>query len=557
MPKGSNTKYIFVSGGVISGVGKGIAAASIGFILKSYGVKISMLKVDPYLNVDAGTMNPLEHGETFVLEDGFETDMDIGHYERFTGQQFTNINSVTNGRIIQKVLADERGLEYGGRWISMDHHVPAAIVDWIKDVAEKDDAEVQIVEIGGTTGEIGQRLFLEANRMMKLRNPEDVYHVHVSYMPVPSSLGEMKTKPIQMSVRALNEVAIHPDFIVARSGVPMDDLRRKHLADMCILPENRIISAPNVEDIHEIPLNFEKSDFGKSLIELLGVKGKRKPMYEEWEELYAVVADKDKPIVNIGVIAKYFKSGDFDLKDAYVSVEEALKHAAWAQGYGVNVEWIVADDFKGTDEELVMLKGLDGVVVPQGWGSRGAEGKIKAIQMVRENNIPYLGLCYGMQMAVIEYSRNVLGLTEANSIEVDENTSDPVIYIMDEQKEIVENGEFGGTIRLGAYPCKVLEGSVLEEQYKEYPNSLFEDLPVVQERHRHRYEFNSDYRERLEEAGLVVSGTNPEGSLVEAIELPKGIHPFFIATQYHPELKSQFLKPHPLFMGFIKACKKG
>jgi CTP synthase len=545
-------KYIFVSGGVISGVGKGIAAASIAFIMKSYGYRIQMIKLDPYLNVDAGTMNPLEHGETFVLEDGYETDMDIGHYERFTGELFTEKSSLTSGRVFQRVLNHERTMEYQGNCVTFDTHLPLAIVDWVKKAQLAKNADITIVEIGATVGEEGQKLFLEANRIMKIQNPNDVVHVHVSYLPIPKNLGEMKTKPVQLSVKLLNAVGLHPDFIIARSEVPLDDVRRQKLSFHCYVPEDNVISAPDIENIYQVPLNFEKDDLGTNILKKFGLDAERNGIFKDWEEKYERLSSPLRN-VKIGIVGKYYKSGDFDLKDSYVSVIEAIRHAAWEQQLNPVIEWFVADEFDDGDEEVLeRLKTMDGIVVPQGWGSRGSEGKIKAIQIVRENKIPYLGLCYGMQMAVIEFARNVAGIDDANSEEVNPDAKNHVIHLMETQKQNLEDNNYGGTIRLGAYPCVVAEGSRLEEMYKEYSNDLFAQLPVVDERHRHRYEFNNEYREVLEKSGLVLSGQSPDGELIEAIELPKDKHPFFIATQYHPELKSQLLRPHPLFMGFIK-----
>lgn len=548
-----NSKYVFVSGGVISGVGKGIAAASIAFILKSYGYKVSMLKMDPYLNVDAGTMNPLEHGETFVLEDGFETDMDIGHYERFTGNLFSNYNSVTSGRIFQQVIDKERSLQYEGRWISIDNHVPEAMVEWIKMVQEKDGADIVVIEIGGTTGEEGHRLFLEANRRMKVKNPNDVIHVHVSYLPIPGNLGEMKSKPVQLSVKLLNSSGINPDFIIARAEVDIDEDRREKLSRYCVVEKEHVISAPDIENIYQVPLNFERDRIGENMLKMLGFEAPhRNGIFKEWQDKYERIMNP-KGEVTIGIVGKYYKSGDFDLKDSYVSVIEAIKHAAWEHGYEPMIKWFVADDLTEDLPMVEELKAVDGIIVPQGWGSRGSEGKIKAIQIARENKIPYLGLCYGMQMAVIEYARNVLGIRGANSEEVDPDASDHVIHLMENQKELIKSQKYGGTIRLGAYPCKLDQDSNMYKMYKKYTNELFSDLPIVQERHRHRYEFNNDYRDKFAGSGLNLVGKSPDDMLVEAIELSKDIHPFFMATQFHPELKSQLLQPHPLFMGFIEA----
>jgi CTP synthase len=546
------SKYIFVSGGVISGIGKGITSASIAFLLKSEGLKVTMIKADPYLNVDAGTMNPLEHGETFVLEDGFETDMDIGTYERFVNQSFTKRNSMTCGAVLGQVIKDERSLAYDGKWVSLDYHVPNEIVHWIEDVAKQSKTDVTVIEIGGTVGEIGNGLFLEANKIMKSRYEDDVLHVHVSYLPVPPTLGEMKSKPVQISTQILNSHGILPDFLIARSEKGIDEVRAKKLSTYCLLPEENVVSAPDVDYIYEVPVNYSKFDLGKKIIKKLHLKSKKTNLMDNWEKKMKKIKEIKKE-VDIGIVGKYYKSGKFDLKDSYVSVLEAIDHACWEQGYKANIHWFVADELNKKKLKEELLK-LDGVIVPQGWGSRGAEGKINAIKIIREEKIPYLGLCYGMQMAAIEFARNVLNLKDANSEEVNPKSKNLVIHLMEDQKKNIENETYGGTIRLGAWPCKIKKGSLLERVYKTFPNDLYQDLPIVQERHRHRYEFNNKYREQFEKAGLILSGQSPDGNLVEAVELPKSVHPFFIGTQYHPELKTRFLAPHPLFMGFIKAC---
>jgi CTP synthase len=551
------SKYIFISGGVISGIGKGVSAASIAFLLKSYGKRVTLIKADPYINIDAGTMNPLEHGETFVLEDGFETDMDIGTYERFTNQSFARPNSMTLGAVLDSVIKKERALEYDGRWVSLDHHVPENVVQWIEEVSKQDEAEVTVIEIGGTVGEVANGLMLAANKAMKLESPDDVIHIHVTYLPIPSMLGEMKTKTAQISVQILNSFAIHPDFIIARSEQTLDQERVEKLSKYCFLPKSHVISAPDIDCIYDIPLNFQKENFGEEILKSLGLKGQDKSLLSNWKNKVSKIKNP-KGEVNIGVVGKYYKSGDFDLKDSYVSVLEAINHACWEFSLTPKIHWIVADDLeKGESGLLEELSKMDGIIVPQGWGSRGSEGKIRAVQYARENKIPYLGLCYGMQMATIEFARNVLGLKDANSEEVDPESKNHVIHLMEEQQELIKNKEYGGTIRLGAWPCEIEKDSLSYKLYKEYGNSLYDSLPRVDERHRHRYEFNNEYREVFEKSDLKLVGKSPDGMLIESIELPENIHPFFIGTQYHPELKSRFLEPHPLFMGFIKASTEG
>lgn len=548
-------KYIFVSGGVISGLGKGIASSAIGVLLKTYGLKITMMKADPYLNVDAGTMNPLEHGETFVLEDGFETDMDIGTYERFTGELFSRPNSMTLGAVLDKVIKDERSLAYDGKWVSIDYHVPQVIIDWIKNVGEKAKADVTIIEIGGTVGEIGNKLMLEANRIMKVENPDDVIHIHLSYLPIPNNIGEMKSKPVQLSVKELNSSGINPNMLLSRSSVEIDQVRAKKLSSYCTIYEENIIPAPDVDNIYKVVPNFQKNKLGEKLLKLLNIRKRKQniSIINEWNERISCVEDKNKT-VNIGVIAKYIKSGNFDLKDSYASVIEAINHACWANCIVPNLIWINSDGLERNKKLQNEIMKMDGIIVPQGWGSRGSEGKIKAIQIARENKIPYLGLCYGMQMAAIEFARNILNLKDASSEEVDPKSKDLVIHLMDEQKKNIETNNYGGTIRLGGYPCKVKPNSLLSNLYKKNKSELFKNDKLVIERHRHRYEFNNDYRELFEKNGFHIVGTSPNNTLVEAIELDKRLHPFFIGTQYHPELKSHFLNPHPIFNGFIKAC---
>lgn len=549
------SKYIFVSGGVISGIGKGVASASIGFILKSYGKKITMIKADPYINIDAGTMNPLEHGETFVLDDGFETDMDIGTYERFTNQSFCRPNSMTLGAVLDTVIRKERSLEFNGKWVSLDHHVPEAIVDWIVGVSKKEKSDVTIVEIGGTVGEIGNGLMLAANKSIKLANPKDVIHVHVTYLPVPPMLGEMKTKPAQLSIQQLNRHAIHPDFIIARSEVALDKERIEKISKYCFVPSSHVISAPDVNCIYDIPLNFENANMGKEILKTLNMRGSDAPLISKWKKKVSKIKNT-KGSIDIGIVGKYYKSGDFDLKDSYVSVLEAINHACWEFSIEPKIHWIVADDLEKDEKRLKELKKMDGIIVPQGWGCRGCEGKIKAIQVAREEKIPYFGLCYGMQMATIEYARNVLKISDANSEEVDPKAKDKVIHLMKEQQELIKNKEYGGTIRLGEWPCKIDEKSLIYKMYKKYGNGLYKPLPTVKERHRHRYEFNNKYRDIFEKSDMKLVGKSPDGLLIEAIELSQKVHPFFVGTQYHPELKSRFLEPHPLFMGFVNACLK-
>ncbi len=539
-----STKFIFVVGGVMSGVGKGVTTASIGQILQAHGYKVSAIKMDPYINVDAGTMNPIEHGEVFVTEDGDETDQDIGNYERFLNTNIYRENYMTTGRVYQSVIARERNLEYKGKCVQVVPHIPQEIRERIEKAVEKTKAEVMIIEIGGTVGEYENLLFLEAARVMKLFHPKDVLFVMVSYLPIPNKIGEMKTKPTQHAVRNLQGAGIQPDFLVARSEKPIDMSRREKLSLNCNVPLDAVIAAPDVDSIYDIPLNFEKDNLGQRILEKFGLVSRQNDN-TAWKKM--VTASKIKaPVVNIGIVGKYFASGDFSFGDSYISVIEAIKHAGIANHCKVKINWLSAEDIekKGVKE----LAGLDGIIVPQGWGGRGAEGKIKTIQYCREKGVPYFGLCYGMQMAVIEFARHVANLGDANSAEVDHKTKNPVIHIMPGQEKLIKEKGYGGTIRLGGWPCKIMPGTHLAKAYARYTKDK-----TVSERHRHRYEFNNDYRTMFEQLGLKIAGTSPDGEIVEAIEIAG--HPFFIGVQFHPEYISRPLAPHPLFVEFIKVSK--
>ncbi|MFH0819694.1 MAG: CTP synthase [bacterium] len=535
------SRYIFVIGGVMSGVGKGIATASIGKILQSKGFKVTAVKIDPYINVDAGTMNPIEHGEVFVTEDGDETDQDIGNYERFLNTDIYRDNYMTTGRVYLTVIQRERNLEYEGKCVEVVPHIPEEVMNRLKKVARKSRADFVIIEIGGTVGEYQNMLFLEAARMMHLKNPRDIMFVMVSYLPIPSMIGEMKTKPTQYAVRSLNSAGIQPDFIIARSRLPLDEPRKRKISTFCNVTENDVISAPDIESIYEVPLNFEKEKLGNKILKKFGLSPCRRDL-KDWQKMIKAVKTAKREI-KVGIVGKYFDTGNFTLADSYISVIEAVKHACAVNHCKPKFHWLSTKilEKEGTD----CLKEVDGVIVPQGWGSRGSEGKIKAIQYCRENKVPYFGLCYGMQMAVIEFARNVCAMERANSMEVDPQTPNPVIHIMPDQQKYLERRQYGGTIRLGAWPCALKKGTKIFQIYKK---------KEISERHRHRYEFNNDYRETMEQKGLTIGGTSPDDKLVEAVEITN--HPFFIGTQFHPEYKSRPLAPHPLFVAFIKACLK-
>lgn len=540
-------KYIFVTGGVMSGVGKGVAASSIGLILKARGFSVTALKIDPYINVDAGTMNPTEHGEVFVLKDGDETDQDMGNYERFLGIDLTRINYMTTGRVYQEVIRKERNLEYKGKTVEVVPDVPMEVIRRIEVAAENAGAEVTIIEIGGTIGEYQNILFLEAARMMKAKYFGDVAIVMVSYLPMPSKIGEMKTKPTQYASRSLNSAGVQADVIIARSEVSLDQKRKEKIALFCNIHPNHVIAAPDVDSIYDVPVNFERDHLSDILCQTLSMRPKNKVAdLGEWKKFVAHVKNGDSE-VHIAVVGKYFDSGDFSLSDAYLSVIHAVKFSAYSLGLKPVLHYVNAKDFETGARKLGDLKKYDGVLVPGGFGSTGVEGKIKVIQYVRENNIPFYGICYGMQLAVIEYARHVAGLKDAHTTEVHPKTPHPVIYIMPEQQKHMNDGNYGATMRLGACTAVLKKGSVAREAY---------GTDQISERHRHRYEVNPAYVEQLTNSGLVFSGMSPSRQLMEIIELPRDKHPFFVAVQFHPEFQARPLDPHPLFSAFVKAAVK-
>ncbi|PIU77944.1 MAG: CTP synthase [Candidatus Moranbacteria bacterium CG_4_10_14_3_um_filter_44_15] len=534
-------KYIFVVGGVMSGVGKGTTTASIGNILQSKGYCVTAMKIDPYLNVDAGTMNPTEHGEVFVLDDGMETDQDMGHYERFMNLTLPSISYMTNGMVYKTIIDRERSMGYGGRCVDVVPDVPKEIIHRIQKARQHAKAEIMLVEIGGTLGEYQGLLFLEAGRMLRLENRGDVLFVLVSYLPVPPKIGEMKTKPTQYAVRSLNAAGIQPDVIIARSELPLDKKRKEKIADHCNLREEDVISAPDIESVYEVPVNFEKDRISEILLEKLGLKAKKKDM-KKWRALVKNIKLSKKPL-RIGIVGKYFGTGDFVLSDAYISVIEAIKHACYSFKRKPAINWLNSEEYEKNPSKLKELKKYAGIIVPGGFGERGVEGKIKAIKFCRKNKIPYFGLCYGMQLMVIEFARNVLGMKGANTTEINRNTKYSVIDIMPEQKKNLADKNYGATMRLGAYPAILKKGTIAHQAYKKQ---------TISERHRHRWEVNPEYIEILEKKSLVFSGKSPDGRLMEIAELPKKTHPFFLGTQFHPEFKSSPLVPHPLFREFVK-----
>ncbi|NSW56355.1 MAG: CTP synthase [Armatimonadetes bacterium] len=532
-----SAKYVFVTGGVISGIGKGITTASVGRLLKDRGIRIGIVKMDPYINVDAGLMNPFQHGEVFVTNDGAETDLDLGHYERFIDQPLSKASNVTTGQVYGEVIAKERdGNYYLGHTVQVIPHITDEIKSRIRLAAKKQDAELLIVEIGGTVGDIEGQPFLEAIRQMRIdEGPENVCFVHVTLVPFVGTVGELKTKPTQHSVRELRSVGIQPDIIVARTQGPIDEGAKRKLALFCDVPASHIIEAQDTSaSLYEIPMLLEQQGIADLICKEVGIPP-RPAQLGEWQAMVDRI-NHPSSTVPIAMVGKYM-----DLKDAYLSVTEALKHGGIANDCAVEIRYVDSEDVERDGPEA-HLAGVHGVLVPGGFGDRGIEGKIAAIGYARENRIPYLGLCLGLQTACIEFARNVCGLEGADSREFKQDAAHPVIIYLKEQEYVTE---LGGTMRLGAYPCVLQEGSLAARLY---------GTTEIHERHRHRLEVNNAYRKTLADCGLVFSGTSPEGDLVEIIEYPE--HPFFIATQFHPEFQSRPNRAHPLFRGLVQAALK-
>lgn len=538
----TKTKYIFVVGGVMSGVGKGITASSIATIMQARGLKVTAMKIDPYINVDAGTMNPTEHGEVFVLKDGLETDQDMGNYERFLNQDLPSINYMTTGSVYLSVIEKERNLEYKGKNVEVVPDIPLEVIRRIKKAGQEAKADIVLIEVGGTVGEYQNILFLEAIRMMKTKNPEDVVTVMVSYLPVPGSIGEMKTKPTQTAVRALNGAGVFADMIITRSPVGIDEKRKEKISTFCNVRKENVISAPDVASIYDIPLNFEEDNLSEKLCHLLSLSVNKKSDLLAWKK-FVTKSRKGMDEVKIAVIGKYFESGDFVLSDVYLSVLEAIKYSAYNQNLTPKITYLSSQSF-ADGKHLKELKQFDGILVPGGFGSTGIDGKLKVIEYARKNKIPYFGICYGMQLAVLEYAQNVLKLSDASTAEINPKAKHLVVDIMPDQKENLVTGKMGGTMRLGEYEAVIKKGTLAHKAY---------GSDAITERHRHRYEINPDYIARLEDKGLIFSGTSPDKRLMEIMELPAHIHPFFVGVQFHPELKARPLAPHPLFSAFIKA----
>jgi CTP synthase len=529
----------------MSGIGKGVATSSIGKILQSKGYKVTAIKIDPYINVDAGTMTPTEHGEVFVTDDGLETDQDLGNYERFLDEDILSGNYMTTGRVYLSVINRERNLEYNGKNVEVVPDIPLEVISRIKKVAKTTKAEFVLIEVGGTVGEYQNILFLEAARMLRTEQPKDVLIFLVSYLPVPSKIGEMKTKPTQYAARSLNSVGIQPDFILCRSEVPVDEVRKNKIALFCSVPKDHVIASPDVDFIYEIPVNYDDEKLAEKILSAFKMPVKVKDL-KQWRKEVERIRSIDKKL-KIGIVGKYFNSGSFVLADSYISVIESVKQACWSNGYKADIEWISSEEFEQDPKNINKLKGMDGVIIPGGFGSRGIEGKIMAVEFLRKNKIPLLGICYGMQIMCVEFARNICGLKGANTTEIDQKTKYPVIDIMPEQKKNLKEKNFGATMRLGAYTAEIKAGTVAYGAYK---------TKQISERHRHRWEVNPEYIDTLEKKGLVFSAKSPDGKLMEIAELPKNKHPFFLGAQFHPEFKTRFMKPHPVFNAFIKASIK-
>lgn len=552
--KSKKTKYIFVSGGLISGIGKGTTAASIALLLQSAGYKVTPLKFENYLNVDAGTINPIEHGDPFLCEDGTEADMDIGSYEKYLHQDMGKNNFVTMGRIYQTVIEKERRFEYNGEDVEAIPHITDEIQNRIKQTAESSDADIVIIELGGTAGEYQNIFYYEASRILSWKNPGDVIHVHVSYVPTPKHLGEPKTKPTQLSVRTLNSMGIQPDFIVARSEKFLDQRRRDRFALFCSMNEGDIISNPDMKSSYEIPMVLHEQKMEEKILKKLGLPVKEANL-TAWKKLVKRIEASKEKTIEIAIIGKYFGTGEYQLRDAYAALFDAIDHASWAENVEVKARWVSAEQVEKLGAEKV-IGNPDGIIVPIGWGERGSEGMIQAATYAREQKIPYLGLCYGMQLAVVAFARSVLGWKDANTEENDKKGKHNVIHIIPSQKELMERRAYGGTMRLGSWDAIVKKGTQAFEYYKKYGGPIDTKTGQTSERHRHRFEFNDEFAKDLEKAGLVIAARSKVENLVEIVELPKDVHPFYIGTQGHPEYKSRPLAPHPLFRAFINACKK-
>ena len=548
-------KYIFISGGVISGLGKGITSASVSLLLKSAGYKVVPIKCENYLNIDAGTINPIEHGDVFLCEDGTEADMDIGSYEKYLDQDMGKDNFMTIGQIYKYVIDKERRFEYNGEDVEAIPHVTDQILKRIDDAITSQKGDIAIIELGGTVGEYQNVLYYEASRMLSFRKPGDVLHMHVSYVPNPQHLGEPKTKPAQLSVRMLNSMGIQPGILIVRSQQPLDARRRERLSLFCNLEKEDVLTSYDVGSVYEIPTVLEKQGLVDRIEKKLNLE-QRGASINEWKEFVEKVKSKKKHKVRIAIVGKYFTTGEYKLRDSYAALFDAIDHAAWNNNAQPDIEWIDAEQVEKDGIEKVLPKDIQGIIVPIGWGERGAEGMIQAASYARTHKIPYLGLCYGMQLAVISFARDVLGLKDAGTEENDKESKNLVIHLIPAQKDILERRAYGGTMRLGGWEAIVKKGTYAFEMYKKYNALTNEEKGLTSERHRHRYEFNDEYTEQFEKNGMIISARSKVEGLAEIVELDRKDHPFYIGTQGHPEYKSRPLRPHPLFLEFIQACIK-
>ncbi len=557
-----NVKYIFVSGGVLSSLGKGIVTASVGLLLKSRGYRVTVVKCENYLNFDSGLINPIEHGDPFLCEDGTESDMDLGTYEKFLSQEMGRSNFITNGQIYKTVIDRERSFGYNGEDVEVPH-ICDEIISRINQAAKKDNAQIVIVELGGTAGEYLNILYYEASRILRFTHKQRVIHVHVSYLPTPKHIGEPKTKPTQLSVQRLNSLGIQPDFIVARSDGRIDQRRRDRFALFCNVEADHIIDSPDVDNVYEIPLIFREQHFDEIILQELKLEAPELDL-TTWEEMVKKAKSAGKKPVRIAIVGKYLATGEYQLKDSYAALIDAIHHASVETKTAPEIIWVdsskieklLKDNPNLSNEELEKVWGkIDGLIVPIGWGERGVEGKIRSVQYAREEKIPYLGLCYGMQLAVVEFARHVLGWKDAHTQEVNPESHHQVIHMIPDQQRILENRAYGGTMRLGSWDCQVKPDSLAYQAYQTH-GQLKNKSGLTSERHRHRYECNDAFIPQLEAQGLIVSGRSVQENLVELIELPTDIHPFFIGTQGHPEYKSTPLKPHALFLEFLTASAK-
>ena len=535
-----SVKYVFVTGGVVSGLGKGITAASLGRLLKARGYKVTMQKFDPYINIDPGTMNPIQHGEVFVTDDGAETDLDLGHYERFIDESLTKNSNVTTGKVYWSVLTKERRGDFGGGTVQVIPHITNEIKERVFRVGQQDNADFVITEIGGTVGDIESLPFLEAIRQVKKDvGKNDVLYIHVTLVPYISAAGELKTKPTQHSVKELRSIGISPDILVCRSEKPISKEMREKMAMFCDVDPDAVIQNLTARSIYEVPMLMEEQGLDTIVLRKLAMEDKPKDM-QGWHDMVARILKKYNKKVTIAVVGKYVV-----LQDAYISITESLRHAAVANETELDIHWVNAEEIEADDTDMAkVMAGVDGILVPGGFGNRGIEGKIKAIQYAREHKIPFFGICLGMQCAVIEFARHVCGMADANSSEFNPNSAHPVIDLMPEQIDVED---LGGTMRLGLYPCKVYPDTLTSKAY---------NAELIYERHRHRYEFNNAFREKIVDKGLVLGGTLPNGRLVEIVELPESEHPWFLGAQFHPEFKSRPTNPHPLFRDFVGAAVK-